>query len=80
MAQKTWRDIAGPIIARVIQEVGREDKAKLKAALREAYPFGERRYLPYKVWCHEIRIQLGLKKRGAGEPQPNPEQGVLFNG
>ena len=34
----------------------------LRKALREAYPFGEREYWPYKVWCDEIRSQLGLKK------------------
>lgn len=55
----TWRDSAAPIIAGVIQRVGREDMAELHKALREAYPFGERRRWPYKVWRDEIRRQLG---------------------
>lgn len=55
----TWRDIARPIIAQVIADLGTEDTAKLRKALRAAYPFGEREYHPYKIWCHEIRVQLG---------------------
>jgi hypothetical protein len=30
-----------------------------RARLREAYPFGERKYHPYKIWLDEIRRQLG---------------------
>lgn len=29
-----------------------------KAALKEAYPFGQRAYHPYKIWCDEVRKQL----------------------
>ena len=32
---------------------------KLRKALRESYPFGERRHHPYKVWCDEVRRQVG---------------------
>jgi hypothetical protein len=55
----TWRDAARPIIAEVIKEVGTDDMRKLRAALREAYPWGLRKYHPYKIWCNEIRVQLG---------------------
>ncbi len=55
----TWRDHARPIIAKVIARVGRDDVKALRRALREAYPFGERRYWPYKVWCDEVRRQRG---------------------
>jgi hypothetical protein len=55
----TWRDKAAPIIARVIKEKGTDDLPKLRAALREAYPFGERAYHPYKIWRDEIKRQLG---------------------
>jgi hypothetical protein len=59
---RTWRDSARPRIAKVIEEVGTEDMKALRKALFEAYPYGERRYWPYKVWCDEIRTQLGLKR------------------
>jgi hypothetical protein len=58
----TWRDHCRPIIARIIAEVGTEDRKSLRDALRAAYPYGVRRYHPYRIWCHEIRVQLGLVK------------------
>jgi hypothetical protein len=58
----TWRDHCRPIIARVIAEVGTEDRKALREALRAAYPYGVRHYYPYRTWCHEIRVQLGLVK------------------
>ena len=57
----TWRDRARPIIASVIEEVGTDDIKALRKALREAYPFGPRKYWPYKVWLSEIARQLGDK-------------------
>lgn len=54
-----WRQIAAPIIARVIAEHGTEDMRGLRRALREAYPFGSKRLWPYRVWCREIHRQLG---------------------
>lgn len=69
----TWRAAAAPIIARVIREVGNDDPAALRRALREAYPWGQRSLWPYKVWRDEIRRQL----TGAGfiprEARPCPE-------
>ena len=56
----TWREIARPIIAKVIAENG-DDGGKLKRALFEAYPFGQRKHFPYKVWLDEIKIQTGRK-------------------
>lgn len=58
---KTWRDVARPIIAKAIAEnLGKPEK-EIRKALRRAYPFGERKYHPYKIWLDEIRVQLGLK-------------------
>lgn len=55
----TWRDSAGPIISEVIHRVGRADMKKLRKELREAYPYGQRKHWPYKVWCDEVKRQLG---------------------
>lgn len=60
----SWRDRAAPIIRGVILEVGREDEKKLRKALFDAYPFGERKYTPYKIWLDEIKRQVGSKKPG----------------
>ena len=68
---RTWRDVARPIIASVLAQEGTEDRKRLRKALREAYPFGERKYHPYKIWCHEIRVQLGEARFGR-RPKPKP--------
>lgn len=62
-AMASWRDSARPKIAAVIREVGRDDIKALRKALRDAYPYGERKYHPYKIWCDEIHRQLGTKSK-----------------
>lgn len=73
----TWRESAAPIIAEVIRRVGRSDMCALRKALREAYPWGDRRMHPYKVWCSEIRRQLGHPIITPRKDASNP-QGELF--
>lgn len=55
----SWRDLARPIVAKVVGRIGLQDRQALRKALQEAYPFGERRYLPYRAWLAEIRAQTG---------------------
>lgn len=78
----TWREHARPIIAEVIARVGTKDRKALRAALRAAYPYGERRMHPYRIWCHEIRVQLGDVKMPTRErikaKTPCPGQLELF--
>ena len=82
----TWRDLARPIIAKVIAEVGTSDRKRLNAALREAYPWGPREYHPYKIWCNEIRVQLGevekperkTREKKPAKPAEQPGQTMLF--
>lgn len=61
---KTWRDIAKPIIAKVLKDNRGMPERVIKKALLEAYPFGVRRMHPYKIWLDEIKRQTGKKKRG----------------
>jgi hypothetical protein len=49
----SWREKSAAVIARVVAEVGTHDQKALKKALFDAYPFGERQYHPYKIWCNE---------------------------
>jgi hypothetical protein len=58
----TWRDHARRVIAQVIADVGRDDPGRLKRALFDAYPFGERQYHPYRIWLDEIKRQTGKSK------------------
>ena len=75
----SWRDEAKPIIARVIAEVGTEDRRRLRAALLAAYPWGQREYHPYKIWCHEIRVQLGECPPPGTRKQPSVERSVALS-
>jgi hypothetical protein len=75
---KTWRDIARPIIAEVLNKNKCADEKTVRAVLREAYPFGERKYHPYKIWLSEIQIQLGKRRFGVKKQPVNPNQANMF--
>ena len=66
-----WRKQAAPIIRRVIEQVGRDDERALRRALADAYPWGERRLHPYKIWCDEIRRQLECRQHNR-PPRADP--------
>lgn len=57
----TWRDHCAPIISRVLEETKGKEEKEIKKALKEAYPYGERRMWPYKVWLSEIKRQRKMK-------------------
>jgi hypothetical protein len=60
--EKTWRDLARPIIREVLAETQGLSEKEIKAAIKDAYPFGERAYHPYKIWLDEVKKQRGIKK------------------
>lgn len=53
----SWRDEAAPIIYKVLQETKGKPEKEIRQALREAYPFGARKWHPYKIWLSEISKQ-----------------------
>jgi hypothetical protein len=63
--QSHWRKEAAEVISEVLDLCGdistEEDRKAMRARLREAYPFGEKKYYPYKVWLDEIARQTGKK-------------------
>jgi len=59
--KRTWRDSCKPIIARVIKENEGKSEKEIRKAISDAYPFGERKYHPYKIWLDEVKVQLGTK-------------------
>lgn len=81
----TWRDHARPIIARVLAETEGQSETERRKALAKAYPYGTRRYHPYRIWCDEIALQTGHKtvwprRGGRAQPKPDPRQCDLFAG
>ncbi len=81
-----WRQQCAPIVARVLAENAGKSEAEVRAALRDAYPFGPRLYHPYRIWLDEISIQMGRRKVGGRETgaqqrpaePPDPRQERLF--
>lgn len=71
-----WRSYAAPIIRRVLADTAGRPEAEIRAALREAYPFGARRNHPYQIWLDEIAVQTGRKRRRP----PDPRQQTLYPG
>ena len=61
MSESRWRNIAAPIIAEVLKRFPQRGKEQ-DEALKAAYPFGERKYHPYKIWLDEIRQQQNGRK------------------
>ncbi|MFH1614891.1 MAG: hypothetical protein ABIG61_07395 [Planctomycetota bacterium] len=64
----TWREHCKPIIANIINTIGKDDMKTLRKALKEAYPYGQRKCYPYKTWCSEIRRQLKLNYKETEQP------------
>lgn len=73
-----WRDYAKPIIAQVLKDTKGQPEKAIRRALKEAYPFGMRKYHPYKIWLSEIQIQRGKKKFGVRLEVVPENQAKLF--
>jgi hypothetical protein len=63
VSESSWRDSAAPIIARVLADTRYMPEKDIRAALHRAYPFGMRKYHPYKIWLDEIARQRGTKPK-----------------
>lgn len=57
-----WRRAAREAIRNAIAESAGKSDQEIRKAIRDAYPFGERKYHPYKIWLDEVNIQTGKKK------------------
>ena len=56
-----WRVISAEIIYKILKaNPGKTDK-EIKAIISEAYPFGERKYHPYKIWLNEVKKWMELR-------------------
>jgi hypothetical protein len=74
MADRTWRVLARPLVAKAIEEgraLGLDDKAIAKY-VRDRFPWGEQATHAHKIWSSEVRMQL------RNRPADAPKQGTLF--
>lgn len=73
MPVSRWRLESAAIIRVVLLETqGQEEKA-IRKALIAAYPFGERKMHPYKIWRSEVAIQRGVRKTKRPKAQPTAD-------
>lgn len=57
-----WQREARKVVQRVMAELAPNATRKdAERALREAYPFGEREYWPYRVWLREQGAALAAR-------------------
>lgn len=57
-----WRLKSREVIHNVLVENPGADKAALKSALHDKYPFGMRKYTPYKLWLQEVKAALAGRR------------------
>jgi hypothetical protein len=75
----SWRDNCRPIIARVLTENAGKTETEIRGALYDAYPYGQRKYHPYRIWLDEIKRQRNLKRPlGERHYTADPRQGKIF--
>lgn len=63
--QSRWRTHAAKVISEVVgtrnpRRMNADELKELRKEISDAYPFGERRMHPYKIWLSEVKFQLGL--------------------
>lgn len=69
-----WRVAADAVLIRVFAFLPEGADAKqIRKAVREAYPFGPRKYWPYKVWLARVRRWKLARAMGLTVP---PEKAV----
>lgn len=80
---KSWRERANEVIVRVVKETEGQALPDRIKAIRNAYPFGERKYHPYAIWLSAVRIATAeLEGRPTKKAQHHEEldgQQKLFN-
>lgn len=70
-----WRRTARSVIANAIENAPadiKDDIHKLFRHVSKAYPWGERRLHPYKMWCKEVRLARTILERSMGLSTQQP--------
>lgn len=77
-----WRKQAALVIERVVQKNKGATEKELRAAISAAYPFGERAYHPYKIWCNQVKVTLWrMFPKPHRQPKQDPVEDLpLFGG
>lgn len=57
------------IIRNVLKDNEHSTESELKQALKDAYPFGERKHWPYKIWCDCVKRALAGRRLSETKPE-----------
>ena len=58
MRESSWRKSAREVITKVVEENPDASIEELRKLVSDAYPFGERKYHPYKMWLSAVKELL----------------------
>lgn len=62
----SWRDHSNQVLAKLFV-IGQPEPTDEQ--IRDAYPFGERKYHPYKIWLSAVKEWRALWKKGLSNPE-----------
>jgi hypothetical protein len=68
----TWKEKSLDLISRIVLSMPNAGLNDVIKAVDAAYPFGERKYYPYKAWLQAKREILGLQKKKYNGPILSP--------
>ncbi len=69
MSESQWRQRSAIVIASVLSTLPPSATLKDKRnAIRAAYPFGQRRFHPYKMWLKEVNAALSPQEKKHRSP------------
>ena len=73
-----WNVKSREVIDAVVIRVGVDDETALRKAMFDAYPFGERKHWPYKVFCEEVKKTMqGIRLQKTRLRPPVVQMGML---
>lgn len=65
----SWEAESMQIIRNVLKDNEHSTESELKRALKDAYPFGERKHWPYKIWCGCVKRALAGRRLSETKPE-----------
>lgn len=65
----SWEAESMQIIRNVLKDNEHSTESELKQALKDAYPFGERKHWPYKIWLDCVKRALAGRRLSETKPE-----------
>jgi hypothetical protein len=79
MSDSRWRNAANQVITKVVSDNPGLPEHELRKKLSEAYPFGMRKFHPYKIWLSAINDYFDPRPARKARTVAANEGQLLFN-